>query len=247
MKSFKQVIAVFLFIFSVLGSLFLNLRYANAQASVESDNFRIQLPGLNSGAGIPSSTNYRLDSTIGQTAPGLYSSTGYRVKAGFQYLHSIIPFSFTISDISINFGTLTVQTPSTDTNTLKVSSGGAGGYKVTAQENHPLQNTQSITIPDTTCDAGTCSESSANVWSLNTTYGFGFNMSGDDIPSDFVDSTYFRQFADASIPEGPQTVMSSSNVGKSRESTVTYKANISGTQASGIYRNIITYIATPTY
>jgi hypothetical protein len=230
-----------------LFTLFINPARLLAQTKVQSDNYRIQLPNFNSGAGIPTSTNYKLDTTIGQTAPGLYSSTGYRVKAGFQYIHSIIPFSFTISDILIEFGALSPQTPKTATSTLTVSAGGAGGYQVTAQENHPLENSQGTQIPDTLCDDGTCSQTQAAVWSLNTTYGFGFNMAGDDGPSDFVDSTYFRQFADSSSAEDPAVIMSSSNVGKSRQSTITYKVNISAAQAAGTYRNIITYTATPTY
>ncbi len=216
-----------------------------AQKSIESDNYRIQFPNFNSGAGIPSSSNYRLDSTIGQTAPGLYSSSGYKVRAGFQYIHSIIPFSFAISDFLIDFGTLTTQSPTTQTNTLTVSSGGAGAYSVKAEENEPLTTLDgSTSIPDTTCDAS-CTETSAGVWIQNTTYGFGFNVSGDDVPGDFIDGTYYRQFSDASLSEAPATVMASSNVGRGREATITYKVNVSTGQPGGIYQNIITYVAIP--
>ena len=38
-----------------------------------SPNFIIQMPNFNSGAGIPTSSNYGVSSTIGQIAPGLYS------------------------------------------------------------------------------------------------------------------------------------------------------------------------------
>ena len=219
-----------------------------AQAVIESPNYRIQFPNLNSGAGIPTSTNYALDSTLGQTGPGQFSSAGYIVKSGFQYIHSIIPFSFAIEKIAIPFGTLTPQTPKTDTSTLTVSSGGAGGYQVTAKESNPLKNQASAnTIPDTLCDAGTCSQTAAGVWSQNTTYGFGYNMSGNDIPAAFVDATYFKQFADVNSAESAQVVMSSANVGKARQSTITYKVNVSNVQPAGTYRNIITFTATPSY
>jgi hypothetical protein len=218
-----------------------------AQSKIESPNYRIQFPNFNSGAGIPTSTNFKLDSTLGQGAPGLYSSAGYRVKAGFQYIHSIIPFSFSISDIQINFGSLTIGTPSTDTSTLTVSAGGAGGYTVKASENNPLKTFNSIdTIPDTLCDT-TCSETSAAVWTSNSKYGFGFNMTGDDIPADFTNSTYFRQFADTSNSESKATIMSSVNVGRSRVATITYKVNVSNTQPSGTYQNIIMFTAIPGY
>lgn len=218
-----------------------------AQGVVTSPNYVIQMPNLNSGAGIPASTNYSMSSTIGQTSAGLYSSSGYRVKSGFQYIYSIIPFSFTISSISINFGHLVAQTPSTATNTLTVASGGAGGYQVKASENNPLKVSSSgKTIPNTNCNVS-CTNTTAGIWNSNTKYGFGFNMSGNDIPADFTDLTYFRPFANRSNSESPQVVMSSIYVGSGRQSTVTYKVNVSGVQASGIYNNIITYTAIPSY
>ncbi|MDO8340692.1 MAG: hypothetical protein Q7T59_01835 [Candidatus Woesebacteria bacterium] len=221
--------------------------FVSAQSKIESPNYRIQFPNFNSGAGIPSSSNFKLDSTLGQGAPGLYSSAGYKVKAGFQYIHSIIPFSFSISKIQINFGSLTVGTPSTDTSTLTVSAGGAGGYSVKASENNPLKTFNSInTIPDTLCDS-TCSETAAAVWTSNSKYGFGFNMTGDDIPADFTNSTYFRQFADTSNSESKATIMSSINVGRSRVATITYKINVSNTQPAGTYQNIIMFTAIPGY
>jgi len=218
-----------------------------AQAEITSPSYIIQMPNLNSGAGLPKSTNYNVSTTVGQTAAGLFSSSGYRVKAGFQYIYSIIPFSFSMSKISINFGHLAAQTPVTVTETLTVASGGAGGYQVKASESSPMKvSGTSRTIPDTTCDT-TCSEAAAAVWSSNSKYGFGFNMSGADIPTDFTDLTFFRQFADRSISESPQVIMSSIYVGSGRVSTVTYKVNISGSQASGVYNNIIMYTAIPSY
>lgn len=218
-----------------------------AQAVIQSPNYVIQMPNLNSGAGIPSSSNYKVGTTIGQTAAGLYSSNGYRVKSGFQYIYSIIPFSFTISSVSINFGHLVAQTPVTAINTLTVASGGAGGYQVKASENHPLKVTNTAsTIPDTNCDSA-CSQTTAGEWISTSRYGFGFNMTGQDIPADFSDITFFRQFADRSISESPEIVMSSIYVGRGRQATVTYRVNISGVQPAGSYNNIITYTAIPSY
>ena len=227
--------------------LFRGTTSISAQGVIKSDNFEIQMPNLNSGAGIPSSTNFGVDSTIGQTASGLFSSTGYRVKSGFQYIHSIIPFSFAISKLAISFVPLNPGTPATDSHTLTVSAGGAGGYQVEAFENNPLMTfTGSSTIADTTCDTS-CDEETAGEWTSDSKYGFGFNISGDDKPTDFINSDFYRQFADISNSELPQIVMSSIYVGRNRESTVTYKVNVSPVQEAGTYYNIVTYIAIPTY
>ena len=72
-------------------------------------------------------------------------------------------------------------------------------------------------------------------------------MSGDDVPADFVGSTYFRQFADRSNSETQTTIMSSVNVGRERTATITYKVNISSVQPAGTYQNVIMFTAVPSY
>ena len=243
-KTFAFCIFILIFAFCIL-----HLSETNAQSAIRSPNYEITWPNVNMGAGSPYSDTYKMGLTMGQTAPGLYSSTGYRVRAGFWYIKSIIPFAFSISDISVDFGTLTPGTPSTQSGILTVSVGGAGGYVVKVSENNPLKSTAGATIPDTICDGGanTCTETTAKPWTSNSAYGFGFNMSGTDIPSDFVDSTYFRQFADRSSNEQPQTIMSGTNVGRNKQATVTYKVNISSLQPAGRYENILSFLAIPTY
>ncbi len=220
-------------------------------AQMESNQFKIQMPNLNFSSGSPSSTNFKLGFTAGQTGPGVYTSTGFIVRAGFWYLKTIIPFSFSVSPTTIDFGTLTANNPVTQTITLTVSAGGAGGYEVTAQENKPLTSSASNTIPDTTCDASDCDEANAATWSQDTTYGFGYTMHGNDVPTPFPTAgpagNLYKQFADRSLNEIPEAVMSSGQVGRSRSSTTTLKVNISGTQSAGTYQNIITFIATPRY
>jgi hypothetical protein len=220
---------------------------ARAQEKIVSPNYIIQMPNFNSGAGIPSSSGYKLDTTIGQTAAGLYSSAGYSVRSGFQYIHSIIPFSFSMSNFLINFGNLVPGTPSTVTSTLTVSAGGAGGYKVTARESDSLKSSGGQAIPDTTCDAGGCTQSTASAWTLGNIYGFGYNMSGDDVPVDFVDSTYFRRFANGALSQADQVLMSSVNVGRDRNATITYKVNVSSLQEAGEYQNTILFTAIPSF
>ena len=250
-----------IYIFSIAYLSFIILNFVNgreiyAQSKIESDNFTIQFPNLNSGAGVPTSTNYGVSSTIGGTATGLYSSTGFKVRSGFQYIETIIPFSFSVSDIAINFGTLALGIGTTDASTLTVKAGGASGYTVTAAENHPMQNSTLSEIPDTTCDNGNCTQTQAEIWTQNTTYGLGFNMAGDDIPADFVDATYFRQFSNLTIPENPALIMSKAQVTYyypnnawpwESIATITYKVNVGSGIAGGTYRNIVTFTAVPSF
>lgn len=217
-----------------------------AQTRMDSTNFRIDYGNINVTSGKKSSGNYNVTDTVGQFAPGRYTSNGYLVRAGFQYIYSIIPFYFSVSKTSIPFGTVAPQTPGTDTALLTVSNGSAG-YQVTAIEDDQLQKEGGATILDTTCDAAACDETTAAPWTSNSIYGFGYNMSGNDIPATFTDSTYYRPFPSEGDTENPAIVMSSSSVGTDRQATITFKVNISTTQEAGNYQNIIRFTATPLY
>lgn len=225
------------------------------------DLYRLQMGNLNSIAGKSAGSGFSLNITSGETAPGLFSGPNYKVRSGFQYISSIIPFSFTLSSILIDFGTLSPTNPVTRTQTLTVDNQSANGYIVTAIENHQLLVPASgALIPDTTCDAGTCTESTAAAWTSTLTYGFGYRcdsvsviyngatsngcVAGDN--TFYSNPTYYKQFADASKSESAVTIMSGTS-GRNQEATLTYKANISSAQPAGNYTNAITFVATPTY
>lgn len=244
--------AKLLILLVLLATCYLLLATIQSHAfTMSNGNWIIQMGNLNSAAGKPSNSNFKLGVTVGENGRGLYTGTNYKVRAGFQYISSIIRFRFSISNLLIDFGTLTPTNPVKRTNTLTVTNGSANGYAVTAFENHQLLVPASgVLIPDTTCDTGLCTESTAASWpdSSILVYGFGYrcdNLSGTDCSTFSTD--YYKQFADDSKAETPQTVMSSLLVGKNRQAQITYKVNISGTQAAGRYSNVITYIATPTY
>jgi hypothetical protein len=204
---------------------------------------------INITGGNKSSASYRLSDTVGQTIQGQFDSAGYVIKAGFQYIHSLTPFTFTVSNLDLNYGSLVPGTPSLLTNILTVTTGSAYGYTVKTLEDHPLRIINgSTTIADTSCDlASPCTQTDATAWTDNTRYGFGYNIQGTDVDaSDFVDSTYFRPFPIQDTDQ-PATVMSRGGTATASAATVTYKVNVSGTQAAGTYQNNIQYIAIPSF
>lgn len=232
----------------ILISLFVFIKSVKA-INMESPRFRIQFGNINSGAGTVSSSGYSLSDTVGQLAAGSFESNGYLVKAGFQYMHSIIPFQFTVSSTSLEFSEVMVKNFSQAKTDLLVSFGSAGSYQVTAEEEGPLKSTSDNFIPNTLCNraAETCTQFQAQPWTNNTAFGFGYNMQGDDIAPDFLTSSHFRRFADTKAKEEPIVIMSSSNVGKNRKSTMTLKLNVSSDQAAGTYQTVINFVATPGY
>ena len=228
---------------------------------MNSAQYRIQMGNINMGGASdlasPGSGNL-LSDTLGQLAANEFSSSGYIIKAGFQYWHSIVPFSFSISDININLGEIQPNDPKTATTNLTVSFGAAGNYQVTAIEQTKLTSLSGLDyIDDTNCDSG-CDETSAGLWTSTSAYGFGYKMSGEDIPNTFTScgSNCYRRFPDLSTSENPAVVMSSANVTVNlaskpkdiyHQSTVTFKVNIGPGQASGSYQTIINFLATPSY
>lgn len=233
-----------LFLASIFSLLVSFVPKAQAE-TLSSDNYIIRLGNFNMTSGFKSSASYNLTDTVGQTAASFFSSTGYHVKAGFQYIYTLYDFSFSISSLAIDL-ILIPNTFSNATHTLTVSAPGQG-YSVSVFETGKLENDSADTIPDTTCDAGTCTETSAGVWTTPTNNGFGYNLTGNDISADFINSTYFRPFPDDSLGESPATIMTTTAAGKNRVATVNYQLSPSNTQAAGTYNTQIIYIATPVY
>ncbi len=232
-----------------------------AQSLLQNDSYRLQMGNLNSIAGESSGSGYNLNITSGETGAGLYSGANYKVRAGFQYISSIIPFAFSISDTIIDFGVLSPTNPVTRTSTISVDNQSANGYVVTASENHQLLvPAKGAVIPDTTCDAGTCTQTTPAAWTSSLVYGFGYRCDSVSViyngstSSDCLgggssfspNANYYKQFADASKTETAQTLMSGTS-GRTQQATITYKVNVSTGQAPGLYTNTVTYIATPTY
>lgn len=226
-----------------------------ASPNLSSDNYRITWPNLNMAGGGSTSPDYQMTITGGQTSPGLYSSTGYKIRSGFQYIHSIIPFSFSISNLALDFNELATNVLTNEkTLTLKVNSGSAGGYQVTVQENKALTSTAGTTIADTDCDiTDSCDQNNVGTWLDNNTDGFGYTMTGKDVPTDFSDGKY-KRFANANnIPtENPVKIMGLTPAQdvvaeKDKVATMSARINVNGLQAAGVYHNILTFTAIPTY
>jgi hypothetical protein len=246
----KTVIYLITFIFTL--SFFTLAALSPAQAEdLKSSTFEIQMSTVNLTGGRKTNAGGTiiLTDTVGQTFQGRFDGAGFVIQAGFQYINTLIPFSFKISNLDINFGSLVPGVPSLRSNTLTVTTGSAFGYSVKVIEDHPLRMSNGITtIPDTNCDLATpCLPTDANAWSDNARYGFGYNMDGNDIDTgDFQNSSYYRPFPVQNVDQ-PAIVMSKGGVATVSAATVTYKINIDAAQAAGTYQNSIQYIAIPAF
>jgi len=253
-KKLQQKIKTLVTALGLISCSFLALRLFSQPVSaerLESDSYVIQFGNFNITSGKKTSASYAVTDTVGQTGAGqygAYGSSAYFVGGGFQYIYQIGTFGFTISDLNIPLGQLTPGVHSTRTNTLTISTRGAGGFTVYAYAVSPLRTLDDqAEIPNTTCDDGSCTISNASPWILPTIAGFGFNADGDTAATDFIDATYFRPFANQEDLEPMQVVMTSPNIAKDESVTITYKAGITGSQSAGNYQTDIIYVAVPGY
>jgi hypothetical protein len=247
---------IFLILF-LFFSLFYFKKNIMAQ-SFTSPSYNIQWGNFNMTGGKKASTDFILTDTVGQNAPGKFTSTGFVVKSGFQYAYDqLSKFSFKIDNLDINFGHLVPNVGSTQTNIVTVTTPSGKGYDILAVVNHPLLiNNSSATIPDTSCDSGTCTKTTSAVWTNSNKFGFGFNAIGIDTSgvvtnigtsNFFTDSTYYRPFPSLSNSDSPQVFMTESRAVKDHSARITYKINISPYQSAGFYQNSISLIAIPKY
>jgi len=176
-------------------------------------------------------------------------TTQIPVKKNYQIENDFANSSLSLSipQQLINYGTLSSADPVLRTSLLKISNR-IGGYQIIADEDRSLQKKNGTIVPDTSCDNGSCSETTAAEWSNTLTYGLGYrcdNVSGSDCPDDFTQPDYYRAFSNLMAQQSGQAVMQSAVPVTRAISQITYKVSISGTQPSGNYTNTITYIAVP--
>lgn len=191
------------------------------------------------------------NANLSNTSEQIKQNENYEIKSGTRIKSSQTPLVFSISNLLIDFGTLSPTNPVQRTAKLMVKNNSVYGYQVIASENHELTDVRSgAKIPDTTCDDGNCSEAVSGKWESTLAYGFGFRCDSKSSckaeDESFNNKNYFKQFADSDKGEpyfgvlsgGPQTL---------KEASLTFKMNIPSSQPHGFYSNTLTFIAVPNY
>jgi len=151
---------------------------------------------------------------------------------------------------SVPFGTVSLNTFYIGCQDLVVSTNAGNGYALTTQESSAMRTANGLyTIPDTTCDGGTCSESVAGAWTNAAKNGLGHtcaNQVNHDCSSAYSGGTNFLQFANIAGGEIAQPVMSSST-NATATGRIKFRLSAGLAQPAGAYTTLITYIITGTY
>lgn len=224
---------------------------AQAQ-SMSNQSYIIRTDSVNAVSETTSALDLSPKPTPSDLGPVVSEGVNFRVKAGFKNLKTGLPFSASLSSNIIDFGTLGPTNPIIRTIDLSTNSQGVIGYSVIAFEDQPLTATSSndkTIIPDTTCDFGDCSTENSTRWTNALTYGFGYrcdNIIGNACDGSFVQPNFYKHFPDLASNDDPQSVISGLG-SDNQQARLSYKVNISGSQAQGTYSNTVTYIAVPNF
>jgi len=245
----KSRIALHSGLIGLLGYLFIGLFLPAASGqTMSNEDYIIKTQLLNAVSGLTESIDYKVRSTVGDANPATSEGVNFKVKTGFENIVAELPFSVTLSSDFVDFGALSPTNTIIRTIDLTLHSLSTYGYSVVASENNLLKSDK-LSIPDTTCDNGGCNSENVGIWLNALTYGFGYrcdNLIGFDCDRSFVHSNLYKSFPDTGRGQIPLSVMA--GVGsKNKSSRISYKVNISASQAQGIYSNVITYIAVPNF
>ncbi len=155
---------------------------------MSSTNYRIQFDSINTGGGMGTSTNFKIEDTVGEVATGNSSSTSYNLYAGYQNMDQNTTLSITAPSSVVllpSIGGLTGGTADGQS-AVAVSTNGSSGYSlyVNASSNPALASASSSFN-----NLSTTNNTPNFNWQVPaTSSAFGFTPEGTDIVTRFRDS-----------------------------------------------------------
>lgn len=221
MKFFIKIFTVTL-IFICIGCI---SGVQDSRAYMSSPNYVNWMDSLNFGGEETStSTNYRMQDTLGEIGTGPISSTNYGALIGFRQTESEPKFTFTISKNAIDFGPLMVGSIFSDSVDVATTTNAVDGYYTTIVEDGEFRTAVGDDINDVTDGSVTVGDEEYGI----RTSGANGQMNG----------------ADTAILSTPQTVAEYGSFIDSDTTTITFKVSISTTTAAGYYEHTVTLIST---
>ncbi|MDB5183835.1 MAG: exported protein of unknown function [Candidatus Saccharibacteria bacterium] len=208
-----------------------------AADSFSSSNYKIDASVGGPLGGSPASTNYKMVVSGGENAIGTTNSSSYKLTYGYvAQLDQAI--QLTNLTPSVSFGTLTAGSSSTVALSYQVLTD-APSYNLAINQDHDLLK-GTDTIPAMT--GGNITTPTA--WSEGTTKGLGLTItSGPSVPGKWGTSPNYNY---AAIPGSATTFYSRSGFGGGSTDSISLQGRVDVTtaQATGSYSNTVTITAT---
>lgn len=153
---------------------------------------------------------------------------------------------------TVSFGTLNLSSFNTLAQRFSCTTNAKSGYVVQVYENSPLTNYNTgTTIPDTDCDAGTCTTTSEQEWDTDVGADkseFGYSLESINGTTAFSHNNIFNAKPFGVGSANAQTIMSASTTPSSVDQAyICYRITANNFQEAGTYQNSINFVATATF
>jgi len=146
---------------------------------MESANYRIQSDSVNIGGILASSTNYKIEDTVGEIATGESTSASYKLKAGYQQMQETFISISSPSDVTMTPLTVT-QNTAVGSATWTVITDNAAGYTLSANATG-TPALRDLGTGEQFADYTEAIPGSKETWSVTNAYEFGFSGYGGDV------------------------------------------------------------------
>lgn len=195
---------------------------------MSSSNYKIFSDVISAGGAYSTSANYGVFDALSEVAtnPTSSSSSNFQVQNGFFGATSSTILSVSLSTNSIDLGTLNQTQINTATQTVTVTTNSFTGYTTTIQEDHDLTY-QTNTLPGVAGASVTIG-----------TPGYGIITSGTDGKMNRVGTA---------LTTSAQTLAQSTIAVIGDQTTITYKASMSGASTPGTYTQTVTLSTTANF
>lgn len=149
----------------------------------------------------------------------------------------------TIAGTAVNFGNFSTTATSTGTSVMAASTNGQSGYAITVTGTTLTSgaNTIPALATQTTSTTGTAQFGMNLVSNTTPTVGSNATGTGTATPTSFYGTTNQYRFVSG------DSVASSTGATNANAFTVSYIANVPGSQPAGVYSTVLTYICTATF
>ncbi len=221
---------------------------ADAQ-TMSNNNYILQFGEFNQISGVLRNQQHAVTLDVGENSSQPLQSTSF-TAAKDENNKKEATFSFQIEDMLIDFGSLTPTNPVSRNTAITISNPFHTGYTIQTFQNNTLSTAEiGDSIPNTSCDNGSCTQGVGSAWTSTLVYGFGYRCDTEikNVCFGFENLQSFKRFPTVKNSEKTEIMAQLLSPQKDTELQITYKVNISKTQKSGSYRNNITLLAIPNY
>lgn len=152
---------------------------------------------------------------------------------------------------SLEFGSLNLSAFNNLAQFVQCTTNAPNGYTIqTFQSGQLTMLGATTTIPDTNCQGGSCSYTTAGAWTGNTNSGFGYALQVGTTSTGAVlgiaTAGQYKAFGNG-YPQA-QTILSRTNTPTGTDSAyICYRITVSNAQPAGTYQNEVNFIATATF